>query len=180
MRLVLESDDLTIEEGELSTISTLVHPAEMTARLTGQRIKDGVIEGFSSPGSGEVQLLLVNCTVLDRRTGGRYRVPLFRVLASFDGQQTTGNTRRISLGFNGLAKVEVVDDMGQPLMRNHVFGVALEGMSIEVNGPEHSPLFVLLPPGIYRAYLADARRVEVEFAVSEGDGPLTVNIVSGN
>ena len=53
-------------------------------------------------------------------------------------------------------------------------------MSLEVKGPEGSPLHVLLPPGEYLAYLAGRHHVQVPFVVREDEedaGTVTLRAV---
>jgi len=179
--LILVSEDLTIENGEISLVSMDTGGVLMPSRFETARVNDNRIRNAPELPTGEIQLIFTNCLVLRRKTGDRHRIRMFRVVTSLSDQDRRARIVEVTLGFLGFARVEVVDDNDNLLTREHVFGVALPGMSIEARGPENSPLDVLLPPGEYRAYLADPRRIQVTFVIRERDNDLkTIRILDSD
>jgi hypothetical protein len=158
------SDTWTIEDSVVWVGSGIFSMSDPTTR-----VKDNQTDEIAKLHSGPTRFLFTNSTVLSRKSGDRYRIPWFQSETFIRDQQLLEETLQLPLGSLGCAGVEVVDKEGRPLTREHKLGIILPDVSLEVTGPENSPLYVLLPPGVYLAYIADMRRIDVEFTIREHD-----------
>jgi hypothetical protein len=167
MQFRVVSQQLSLDEAEVSFARDFASAGALPRALSTVRLKLNETEDLPNVAPGEIQLLCTNCVVRSRRSDVTYRIPALRLTTLITDEDIVAGVAQVIVGFHGFARVEVVDLNDEPLVREHVLGVALPSMSIEVKGPEGSPLHVLLPPGEYMAYLAGSRPVQVRFVVRE-------------
>lgn len=161
------SQQLTFEEGEVSVERDLSSGGPLSVDLGSVRLRMDRTEDVAGVVAGKTQLLITNCLVRSRRTSLAHRVPVFRLTTSISDGELAAGVAQVFVGFHAFARIVAVDMNDDVITRSHLLGVALPAMSVEVNGPEHTPLHVLLPPGEYSAYLAGPRPVQVRFIVHE-------------
>ena len=135
--------------------------------LTTVPLRSNETEDVPDLAPGTLQLVFTSCLVGSRTSGAARRILGLRLTTSITKEEIDAGVARVFVGFHGFASIETVDANGDPLVRDHVFGVAVPEMSLEVKGPEGSPLHLLLPPGEYLAYLDGSHPVHVPFVVRE-------------
>lgn len=167
MRFRLISQQFTFEKGEVAFAKDFASVDALARASKRARITNNQTEDLPNGTRGELQLLCTNCDVRLRSSDVAYHVPALRLTAVVNEDDILAGAAEINIGHHGLIRVEAVDRNDKPLARPHVLGVAMPQMSTEVKGPEGSPLYLLLPPGDYFAYLGGFRPVQVHFVVRE-------------
>ena len=128
----LVSQQLTFEEGEVlvapdfagTDIDLLPGP------LTTVRLRANETEDVPDLAPGARQLLVTNCLVRSRTSSVARRILGLRLTTSITKEEIDAGVARVVVGFHGFARVEAVDANGDPLVADHVFGVAVPEMSL--------------------------------------------------
>jgi hypothetical protein len=167
MRLRLVSPQLSFEEGKGSCARDFGSPEILTRGPTTVRLQSNGTEDVPGVTPGEMQLVFGRCLVRSLASSAAWHVHAFRLTTMVTAGDVAAGVAEVVVGFHAVARVEAVDTNGDPLLRDHLLGVALNGMTVEAKGPEGSPLVLLLPPGEYEAYLGDSPPVRATFAVRE-------------
>ena len=163
MRIRLASRQWTFEEGDVSLVRGFVDPR--VAEESHAVVRANEIENFANVAHGEVTLFCHSCLVRSNTTDFTYRIPLVVLESSIAEEHIIGDTAQISVGFHAIARIEAFGQDEKPLTREHMLGIALPGISIEVQGPQNSPLYVLLPAGEYVAYMTESSLARRHFSV---------------
>jgi hypothetical protein len=169
------------EQGEVSTLRDFALGAS-TRTTAAVAVNCGETDDVDIVIPGENQLIFSSCLVRSRATGVAWRIPVFRLTTWVSDVDIAAGIAQVVVGFHAFAHIAAIEADDQPLARDHVVGVSLPKMSIEVKGPQRTPLNVLLPPGEYVAYLAGPDRLQVIFPVhfgQEDDGPIWLRPAPG-
>jgi hypothetical protein len=165
MQFRLVSDHVLFEAADV-----LVKPARgeeragmVTHKTTQLRLNE--TDNIPDLSPGDIELVVSNCHVRLRASGNLYRIPLFVAGVSVSLTDVSRGRADVQLGWHAVVRVEAVDGQDQPLRHQHRLGFSRDWMSIEVKGPEQSPLSLLLPPGEYTAYVMDGQPIQSRFIV---------------
>ena len=169
MRFRLQSEQLTVENAEVSFGRDALGAATLAEGFSSVPLRLNLTEHVPGVNPGDIELLCSNCVIRSHKSNIVYSVPVFRLRTLLSSDDIARELVTIVVGFHAFVHVRAVRPDGQPLTRDHNLGITLPDMSIEVHGPEHTPLHAVLPPGDYLAYVAGPRPAYVPVSVHENN-----------
>ena len=171
MRFQLVSPRWIFEEAQVACGRDLAS-AVVLMTTSSARLSSDYTDDITGVRPGEIQLLLHNCRIRSSKTNATYQIPSFLLEALVTEDDAEAGIRQIVVGFHSVVRIEALGADDRPLLREHVIGVALLGISIEARGPQPGALQLFLAPGEYIGYLVAGHSSPVQkwFKVAEGDG----------
>jgi hypothetical protein len=168
VRFRFVSEQFVFEEGEVSTLRDFAFHGASARAPQRVAVKCDQTDEVANVIRGENLLVFNNCLVRSKRSNMTLRIPVFQLTTWVTDAEIAAGLAQVVVGFHAFVRVVAVDVKDQPLVREHVVGIAFAEMSIEAKVPERSPLIVLLPPGEYVAYLPGPNRIYAPFEVHPG------------
>jgi hypothetical protein len=169
MRFRLQSEQLTVENAEVSFGRDALSAAVLADDLSSVSLRRNVTEDVPRVSPGEIELLCSKCEIRSHKSNIVYPVPMFRLKTAVRGTDIARESMTIVVGFHAFVHVRAVSRDGHPLTRDHTVGITLPDMSLEVHGPKYTPLHAVLPPGDYVAYVAGPRPARRRLSVRENN-----------